>query len=194
MTLTFDNRQLAFLCAAAHYWQRTEHYATSQDLERATDCGRFPVLSAVEILKLANQLAMARSVGDEPSSETHSLQISDANDDIAEPHAQATSHQSTSRRKPITINLSEVDWEDRSPMGAKPRSRLITVLRFNRVCHHLDAIEVRLGRGYRDQVAVDESCQAQLERYQRSDIDLAPFHTVILDGRRYVLFATPFSY
>ena len=194
MILELDNRHLAFLWAAAHYWQRTEHFATSQDLARATDCGHFPVLSAVEILKLADQLGMARSVGDNPQSATHSLQISDPNDDIAEPHAQATSHQSTSRRKPITINLSEVEWEDHSPVGATPRCRLITVLRFNRVCHHLDAIEVRCGRGYRDQVAVDESCQAQLERYQRSDIDSAPYQTVILHGRRYALFTTPFSY
>lgn len=183
MILNLDNRQLAFLCAATHFWQRAGASVASQDLERATDSGSFPVLSQPEILALANKLAMTRSLGRETSSEAHSLADTDA-----------TSDPDTSGRKPLAINLSDVDWIDHSPEGAKPRSRLTTIIKFNKVSHHLDAIEVRFGRGYRDQVAVAEACHHQLERYHRSDIDPAPFQTVFLDGRRYVLFATPFSY
>lgn len=90
------------------------------------------------------------------------------------------------------IDLSHFPWEDASIDEEMPRSRLLSTLQFNGICHHLEAIEVTSDESTLTQSAVCLCCDQILTSYIEATGAYGPFSTVAIDGRPYAIFVTPY--
>ena len=90
------------------------------------------------------------------------------------------------------LDLSQIAWEDASIDEERPRTRLLSTLQFNGICHHLEAIEVAWHGGTSTQSAVCPFCDEILTSYIEATGAYGPFSTVMIDGRTYAIFVTPY--
>lgn len=90
------------------------------------------------------------------------------------------------------IDLSHIPWEDASIDEERPRTRLLSTLQFNSICHHLEAIEVDWDKSTLTQSAVCPFCDQILTSYIEATGAYGPFSTVAIDGHSYAIFVTPY--
>lgn len=90
------------------------------------------------------------------------------------------------------VDLSHIPWEDASIDEERPRSRLLSTLLFNGICHHLEAIEVTWHESTSTQSAACLLCDDILRSYGEATGADGPFSTVGVDGRAYAIFVTPY--
>lgn len=177
MNRRISRRETATMLAALRYWQREGLMSSGHEQEIATDNGRFRSLSAPAIDLLCERINRyehtAHVLSDESVEPSENVELEEA---------------------AVTIDVSNVRWEDTSLDPNMPGSRLLAAVQVGGVNHHLEAIEVRRGRRKFDQRAACVLCDDILQRYDVVDADSGPFNTVELGGRSYVLFMAPFRY
>lgn len=90
------------------------------------------------------------------------------------------------------VDLSQMHWDDASIDEERPRSRLLATLQLNGICHHLEAIEVTYDERTLTQSAACPLCDDILTQYREATGADGPFSTVVIEGRTYALFMTPY--
>jgi hypothetical protein len=87
--------------------------------------------------------------------------------------------------------ITQVEWKDISDNGPA-RSRLLGTIEILGVLMHLEAIQVKDGEEHA-QVTVAEDCEEMLDSlfnvFAPND---SAFNTLIIEGKEYVLFASPY--
>ena len=185
MTTSLTARQLAMLCAALYGRIHSAHPFSAEEGRLATASERFPALSVQEISVLFKELSDLLAATLDPRQDLRArAPIGISGEDPKEDPVRVQKY----------INLVDVPWEDVSPSPGRPRTRLVATVYLNRVPHYLEAIEIRYGRGYRDQLAMAAGVQHQLALYQEIDPESGPFFSVRIEERNYALFLTPHRY
>ena len=90
------------------------------------------------------------------------------------------------------IDPSHIHWEDASIDEERPRSRLLSTLLINGISHHLEALEVVWHESTSTQSAACPFCDEILTSYIEATGAYGPFSTVMIEGRTYAIFVTPY--
>jgi hypothetical protein len=90
------------------------------------------------------------------------------------------------------VDLSRTHWDEAPIDEERPRTRLLATLQLNGILHHLEAIEVEYDDRTLTQSATCALCDDILSQYREATGADGRLSTVVIEGRTYALFVTPY--